>query len=243
MGVPEGVASDSLSVEEAPSSSAEARIAWLLLASSLTRASSAAVGGTGTPSQLVGSCAVCLQCRLSVACERSCNPQLQTNMRMHALKCIVRSSRTANDFLLQREQKKRFSPIKWRRKKCFFAWYLVAKTRGQTWHFTGSSQRCVPPGDMCEYSSDTGVRPVVRYCGMLCIGGPVVRYCGMLCIAGPTACALACMKCGYIANWPTPICGIAGMSICGVGSGPNTPVTPCSCGPVKKRGANACVAV
>ncbi len=51
--------------------------------------------------------------------------------------CMVRSSFTTKRFLLHLVHANGFSPWKWRRRKCFFAWYFVANSLPQSWHLTG----------------------------------------------------------------------------------------------------------
>mmetsp|Transcript_10524 Transcript_10524/g.31322 ORF Transcript_10524/g.31322 Transcript_10524/m.31322 type:complete len:202 (-) Transcript_10524:94-699(-) len=58
-------------------------------------------------------------------------PQEQEKTRPQLFRCMERSSFTVKDFTLHTVHVNFFSPSKWRRRKCFFAWYLVAKTRGQ----------------------------------------------------------------------------------------------------------------
>mmetsp|Transcript_20050 Transcript_20050/g.54002 ORF Transcript_20050/g.54002 Transcript_20050/m.54002 type:complete len:277 (-) Transcript_20050:114-944(-) len=82
------------------------------------------------------------QCLLSAMSERGRAPHEQANVRPHVFMCVVRSSLTAKALILQRVQAKRRSPSKCRRRKCFFAWYLVAKTLGHAEHCTGAFQHC-----------------------------------------------------------------------------------------------------
>mmetsp|Transcript_29744 Transcript_29744/g.88639 ORF Transcript_29744/g.88639 Transcript_29744/m.88639 type:complete len:270 (-) Transcript_29744:94-903(-) len=55
----------------------------------------------------------------------------------HDFMCMVRSSLTTKRFLLHLRHANGFSPWKWRRRKCFFAWYFVANSLPQSWHLTG----------------------------------------------------------------------------------------------------------
>ena len=78
--------------------------------------------------------------RLSAPSEQRRMPHLQMYTLPHDFMCIVRSSLTTKRFLLHLVHANGLSPWKWRRRKCFFAWYLVANSLPQSWHLTGAAE-------------------------------------------------------------------------------------------------------